>query len=261
MIAQQLDLLVRRREQVEAAADLRRGERRPHLFDLLGELHAVGVARLVVLELGERRPILRDLRIVRAHLLVILRFALRKQRLLHLAVTRGRGVGLRRRRVCPSRQLGFGAGDLRVVIRDLQPQRIGIGGGEGGIERRQHVPGLDPIADADIDGLDQRGVERLQHLGRLRADDFAPDALDDAVEPGNRRQYDESDDERRRYERGRADPGSARAPRGSPPSPIETGGRPCRAPRHSAALGRSGMISFDTALGVRWRCCRCHRPA
>ena len=182
-VPQHFGFLVAGGQQAEPAADLGGGQRRAHLLDFLGKFAAFGVARLVVLQLGDRRGGLRDLFGVGADLALELRLALGIERFLQLTVLRRRRIGVRRRLVGPLGEFGLAPRDLCVVCGDLHLQRADIGGGKGRVERRQHVASPDPLAFADIQRLDQRRVERLQHACRFRRHDMRRDAADDAIEP------------------------------------------------------------------------------
>jgi hypothetical protein len=56
-------------------------------------------------------------------------------------------------------------GHLGLKARDLLEQRAHVGGGEGGIEPRQHVSLMHPLPLMHIDRPHDRGIERLQHDG------------------------------------------------------------------------------------------------
>src|SRR5216683_7628121 len=113
-IAQQFGFLVGCRQEVEATADLGRGKGRAHLLDFLGELGAVGVARLVVFQLGDRRGVLRNLFVVGADLAFALRLALLVIGSLQLDVAVRRRILRWRRIVGAVGQLGLAPRDLRI---------------------------------------------------------------------------------------------------------------------------------------------------
>jgi hypothetical protein len=153
-VAQQFGLLVGCRQEIEPAADLRRRESGAHLFDFLGELGAVGVARLVILQLGDGRRHLCHLFVVGADLGVELRLALLVVRFLQLEIPVHHRVGAHRRVIGAIGKLGLATPDLCVEAGDLHVQGPDIGGGECRIERRQDVADADPLPFADLNRLD-----------------------------------------------------------------------------------------------------------
>ena len=84
----------------------------------------------VVLELADRRLVLRDLLVIGAQLRFELAFALHVIRPLQGRVGRLRRDCQTRAEIAP-RQLRFGTGDLRVETGDLRSRRADIGGGSG----------------------------------------------------------------------------------------------------------------------------------
>ena len=80
------------------------------------------------------------------------------------------------------REFSFSTSDLRIETLDLLTQLTDVGGGEGWVERRQQLPRLHNLALAHVDGLDDRGVERLKHSWRFDGDNLAGGAGDHAID-------------------------------------------------------------------------------
>src|SRR5712671_6071287 len=74
---QYFEALIGGRQQVEAAAELAGRQTRPHAFYILRDLHPAVIMGEIVLELADRRLVLRDLLIIGAQLRFELAFALR----------------------------------------------------------------------------------------------------------------------------------------------------------------------------------------
>jgi hypothetical protein len=84
-----------------------------------------------------------------------------------LALHQRLGTGPGWRNIDLAFQLGLKPVDLRIEAGELGLDLPGIGGAEGGIERRQQLAFGDDVAGFDRERADDGGFERLHHKRRL----------------------------------------------------------------------------------------------
>ena len=172
-------------------------EGRAHGLDFSRDSEALPVAGLVGLELVDRRLCQRDLLVEAFELGGVLRGALIEQRLLQrldIVCSLGSAVAAKTGSLWASSASSRVIWAFRLTICCLQ--LIDVCCDEGRVQRRKLPPLLDNLAVPNVDALDDRWIEGLQHERRIYRDDLSRRAGNDPIH-ARERQDEGADDQRR----------------------------------------------------------------